>query len=47
MHYKIRVKFLLLTPHRKTLFLRWALDGFKRPQTPSRAAFAKLSEKAA
>jgi hypothetical protein len=32
-HHKIRVEFLVLTPRRKTLFLRWALDGFKRPQT--------------
>jgi hypothetical protein len=45
--HKLRVDFLVLTPYRKTLFLRWALDGFKRPQTPSRVAFAKWSEKAA
>lgn len=43
----LRVEFLVLTPCRKTLFLRWALDGFKRPQTPSRVAFAKLSDRAA
>jgi hypothetical protein len=45
--HKIRVEFLVLTPRRKTLFLLWALDGFKHPQIPSRVALAKLSEKAA
>ena len=44
-HNKIRVEFLVLTPRRKALFLRWALDGFKLQRTPSRVQFAKLSEK--
>jgi hypothetical protein len=48
---EIRSGFFILPQARAvlatTLFLRWALDGFKRRQTPSRVAFAKLSEKAA
>jgi hypothetical protein len=34
--HKIRIEFLALTPQRKTLFLRWALEGFKFSKTPFR-----------
>jgi hypothetical protein len=44
--HKIRIEFLALTPQRKALFLRWALEGFKFPETPFRMALPKLSEKA-
>jgi hypothetical protein len=44
--YKIRVEFLVLTDQRKTLFLRWALEGFKSPNSPLQMARPKLSEKA-
>jgi hypothetical protein len=43
--HKIRIEFLVLTPQRKTLFLRWALEGFKSPKTPLQMALRKLSEK--
>ena len=33
-HHKIRIEFLALTPQRKALFLRWALDGFRFPKLP-------------
>jgi|HubBroStandDraft_6_1064221.scaffolds.fasta_scaffold51639_6 hypothetical protein len=44
--HKIRVEFLVLTDQRKTLFLRWALEGFKSPKSPLQMAHPKLSEKA-
>jgi len=31
MAHKIRIEFLVLTPKRSVLFLRWALKGFKFP----------------
>jgi hypothetical protein len=46
-HHKIRIEFLALTPQRKALFLRWALDGFRFPKLPSRGADATFSERAA
>jgi hypothetical protein len=44
--HKIRIEFLALTPQRKRLFLRWALEGFKFPKTAFRTALPNLSEKA-
>ena len=46
-HHTIRIKFLVLTPQRRTQFLRWALEGFKFPKLPSRVTIAKLSERSA
>lgn len=46
-HHNIRIQFLVLTPQRKVQFLRWALEGFRFPKLPSRAAVAKLSERSA
>jgi len=45
--HKIRIEFLVLTPQRKTLFLQWALEGFKSAKNPSRGTLAKVSERAA
>ena len=31
MTHTARIRFLVLSPHRSTLFLRWALKGFRFP----------------
>jgi len=33
-NYKIQIPILVLTPRSKTLFLRWALEGFKFSRLP-------------
>ncbi len=42
--HKIRIGILTLTPRRKSLFLQWALEGFKFSKTSPRMARANLSD---